>query len=229
MRSTHWLDVSEHNGGPLTAAVTKWALWSGWLSFRVCDGTYIDHQAKANLGFCSSLRSLLGFIAYVVFPASASEVGPAQVLLAFQSVVTGNHPRMVVMVDVESWSGHVTGDRSAAVAQLRSGLVGYLNGLRPSWQRSGLLATWYRRADRRRVIVYGNGPDLRALVPELHGAGVLLADYDGPADFPGEVARQYTSTGRVPGFTGNVDLNVAPCSPRELARRLGLGMLAWRP
>lgn len=53
-------------------------------------------------------------------------------------------------------------------------------------------------------------------------------DYDGPADVPGEVARQYTSAGRVPGFAGDVDLNVAPVGPWRLARQLGLGTLVWR-
>lgn len=229
MRATHWLDVSEHNGTPLSDAILRWALWSRWVSFRILDGTYVDRFAARNLSWAAACRALVGFIAYVVFPRSQGTSTAAEVMAAFRALITVHHPRMVVLIDVESWGLHVTGDHSAEITELHVLISAHLFSLRPSWQRSGLLAGWYRRADRARVLDYANAGDRATIMPGRAGMPFVLADYDGPRAVPGEVARQYTSKGHAPGFTGAVDLNVAPCDPVALARRLGLGRLTWTP
>ena len=56
------------------------------------------------------------------------------------------HPRMAVMIDVESWQGQITGNQS--------------DGLNKAYQA---IADWL--GDRRRVIAYGNRGDLNSLWP----------------------------------------------------------------
>lgn len=225
--STSWPDVSEHNNKPATDALLGWSHWSGWFAFRVCDGTYRDRLAAANLAWAAACRTLVGMIGYCVFPRSVGQSTPAEVAAAYIDVIRGHRPRLVTMIDVESWGGHVKGDHSEPINQLRHLIAGHLNRARPSWQRAHWCRWYYQRRDLTRVCLYGNATDLHTICPNRHGARVVLANWSEPAKYPGEVARQTTDRGTCPPWSGRVDLNTAQLSPKALARALGLGRLRW--
>lgn len=231
LKESYWADVAEFQGKPYSDFYLSWNKFSGWASFRCNDGTYQDQNFTENFRWARNCARLVGYIVYIVFPPSQSSASWHQTYMTFVSQIGQNHdPRMVVMIDVESW-GKTASDRSPQIRWLRRAIAGYLNSLRPPNQRRYLLGVWYRRRDLQRVIVYGNAGDLRAIVSNPDSARILLADYtdNKRVPFPGKIAQQYTSSATdVPPWKGQkVDVNYAPVSPQKLAQQLGLGVVRW--
>lgn len=123
-----------------------------WLSFRVCDGSYLDHNAGANLAWAVYARKigrLDGFTVYVVYRPGLN----AAVLANLDALHVPTD--CVVMIDAETWGGQIIGNQSAGLNDLankiraRQGghperVWGYANRgdygsmwpTRPSWMRT---------------------------------------------------------------------------------------------
>lgn len=158
-----------------------------WLSFRSNDGTYRDPVFQQNLAWCKAKADagqLDGFFVYAVSEPGEDWAG------TLMSAVGEAHPLMVVMIDVESWGGRITGDQSADLNAGRERIGAWLGNVS-------------------RVVGYGNAGDLNSLWPERGDTGIIYANYDSNPGFPGAFAHQYSSTGNVPPFGYPVDLNSA--------------------
>jgi hypothetical protein len=196
---TRWADVSEHQP-PVDDSYPHPVL-----AFRSNDGTYHDKVCGQNLAWAKAAADsgrLACFLVYLVYYPNWQD-GVA----ALQAQVGTPHPGMVVMIDVESWGGTITGDQSAGINSQRDAIAAWLG-------------------DSRRVIAYGNKGDLRSLYPNRPAdLELVVASYGSPPDvgFPGFVAQQYTDQEQCSPF-GPCDMNVAPgLSPTDLAARLGVG------
>jgi hypothetical protein len=130
-----------------------------------------------------------------------------------KSQVGHPHPKMVIMLDVESWGGEITGNQSA--------------GINAAFED---ICTWL--GDRRRVIGYGNQGDLDSLWPQRPaGIRLVVAKYSTTRpNYPGQIAHQYTDgsgygsgpQGSAP--FGNCDHNFAyDLDPHQFAAILGVG------
>ncbi|MGC5249488.1 hypothetical protein ACPXB3_21490 [Gordonia sp. DT219] len=112
--------------------MTVWADVSEWqrpvddsypyrmIAIRANDGTYRDRNWDSNYGWCRSAADsgrLDCFIVYLVYRPNWK-----QTLDTIKSMVGSPHPKMIVMVDVESWGGQIAGDQSAGIDALVSGL-----------------------------------------------------------------------------------------------------------
>ncbi len=198
-----------------------------FLAFRSNDADHKDLHFDANLHWAEhavKTRRLAGFIVYFVWRPGVQDGYPT---LRAQ-LGNAHRPRMAIMIDVESWGGQIRGDHSAALNTVRHQIVSWLNHLRPAWQRGPLLAAWYRRQDRRRVIGYGNAGDLHEIWPTRPGVQIVLADYTRNPAAPVHLVHQYTDDGACRPF-GHCDLNSADgLSPTGLARKLGLMTLTSR-
>lgn len=163
------------------------------LAIRSNDGTYRDRHFQANYTWaCRALDSgrLACLIIYLVYRQDWEAD-----LATLQSVVGALHPRTAVMLDVESWSGQITGDNSTAIDSLY-------------WR----VANWV--GDPRRVIGYGNTGDLNALWPARPAnTRLIIAGYGTNPDYPGKFGHQFTDGATtdaliVPPF-GRADVNSA--------------------
>jgi hypothetical protein len=199
MSYTLWADVSEHQP-PVDDSYPHPVL-----AFRSNDGSYRDTVCAQNLAWakaaCDSGR-LAFFITYLVYYPNWQD-GVA----ALRAQVGTPHPRMVVMIDVESWGGTITGDQSAGITAQRDAIAAWLG-------------------DPARVIAYGNKGDLAGLYPHRPAdLRLVVASYGSPPDatFPGFIAQQYTDAEQTAPF-GPCDMNLAPgLDPAALAAALGVG------
>lgn len=196
MTSTQWCDVSEFQ------RVVDDSYPYRWLAFRSNDGTYRDRAFSENYAWCISAITrgrLDGFIVYAVYEPDAGRW-----VDTLMSMVGTPHPRMVVMIDVESWGGRISGDHSNDINVGCARIVQWL----------GASA---------RVIGYGNAGDLNNLWPHRGNRKVVLAAYGSNPPFLGKIAHQYTSQGNVPPFGYPVDLNSADgYTSQMLLRAFGL-------
>jgi len=187
------------------------------LCIRSNDGDHRDRNWQVNYPWCRSrcdAGTLEFFIVYFVWRPNWRRT-----VDVLRELVGDPHPRMAVMIDVESWGGQITGDQSDGVN-------------RAYWA----VADWL--GDRRRVIGYGNVGDLDRLwrvKPE--GIRLVVAAYGTNPDYPGKVAHQYTDgqgygTGLEPGTAlpdgappfGYCDMNSADGhTPRQFAAACGIG------
>lgn len=187
-----------------------------FFSFRANDGTYRDANFHANLAWAKHAADsgrIDGFIVYFVFEDDWRDA-----VQTFIDQIGKPHPRMAVMIDVESWQGKIAGDHSAEINACRRQLIKWLraNAGPLGWGRI------YARL-RRRVIGYGNASDLVSLWPSRGDARVVLANYSANPDFPGKIAHQFSSTYNTPPF-GACDINSADgMTPAQFADALGLG------
>lgn len=158
------------------------------LSIRACDGTYRDNNFAANYAWAhAALDSgrLKALIVYCVYRTNWAET-----LSTMMSMVGVPHPRMIAMIDVESWGGQITGNQSDGINRLYWGLAGWLGN--PS-----------------RVIAYGNTGDLNALWPtKPPGVRLIVASYGANPDYPGKLAHQFANNYVTPPF-GACDINSA--------------------
>ena len=166
------------------------------LTIRSNDGTYRDKDWAANYAWCRAAADsgkLAFFIVYFVWRPNWE-----QAVATLKSQVSEPHPRMAVMIDVESWNGQIVGDQSA--------------GINAAFED---IATWL--GDRRRVIGYGNTGDLNVLWPNKPaGVRLVVAGYGKLPTYPGMIAHQYTDGqgygGGLPEGAppfGNCDMNAA--------------------
>lgn len=167
------------------------------LTIRSNDGTYRDKDWAANYAWCRAAADsgkLTFFIVYFVWrPDTVRDT-----LATLKSQIGAPHPRMAIMLDVESWGGQITGDQS--------------DGINAAFED---IAAWL--GDRRRVIGYGNVGDLNALWPNKPaGVRLVVAGYGKLPTYPGMIAHQYTNGqgygGGLPEGAppfGNCDMNAA--------------------
>ncbi|MFL0240758.1 M23 family metallopeptidase [Mycobacterium sp. SMC-17] len=186
------------------------------IAIRSNDGDYRDLNWDQNYDWCRRKcdeGALDFFIVYFVWYPNW-EVGVATI----KDMVSEPHPRMAVMIDVESWEGKITGDQS--------------EGLNAAYWN---LAQWL--GDPRRVIGYGTAGDLNSLWPDRPGGlGIVLAAWGFNPDYPGKIAHQYTDNhgygngdslpnGSLP--FGPCDMNSADGrNPAEFAAACGIDVYA---
>jgi hypothetical protein len=143
------------------------------IAIRSNDGTYRDRNWASNYAWCKRRCDedvLAFFIVYFVWRQNWQ-----QTVDTLKDLVGQPHPRMAVMIDVESWQGQIIGNQS--------------DGLNTAYWA---IADWL--GDRRRVIAYGNRGDLNSLWPyKPDGLRIVLASYGSNPDYPGKVAHQYTN------------------------------------
>lgn len=146
------------------------------LCIRSNDGTHRDRNWATNYPWCKRRcddGELAFFIVYVVWRPNWRDT-----VDTLTAMVGTPHPRMAVMIDVESWGGQITGDQSDGIN-------------RAYWA----IADWL--GDRRRVIGYGNVGDLDRLWPvKPDGLRLVIASYGSNPAYPGKVAHQYTDDKR---------------------------------
>ena len=180
------------------------------LCIRSNDGTHRDEKWAANYAWakkaCDDGR-LAFFIVYFVWRPNWREA-----VATHRDLVGEPHPKMVTMLDVESWSGQIRGDQS--------------DGINAAFDQ---LADWL--GDRRRVIGYGNVGDLNALWPRKPaGVRLVVAGYGSNPPYPGKIAHQYTDGqgygGGLPEGAppfGNCDMNSADgYTATQFATALGI-------
>ncbi|QAU06447.1 lysin A [Mycobacterium phage KiSi] len=204
---TLYADVSEWQV-PVTDAYTD----AGYrvLCIRSNDGTHLDLDWASNYAWCKRAADdgrLACFLVYLVWrPNWQAAVD------TFKAQVGQPHPKMAVMLDVESWGGQIRGDQS--------------DGINAAFEQ---LATFV--GDRRKVIGYGNTGDLNALWPRKpEGVRLVVAGYGRLPTYPGMIAHQYTDGqgygGGLPEGAppfGNCDMNAANgLTPTAFAAALGI-------
>jgi len=173
-----------------------------FLAFRANDGTYRDRNCAANLAWSKAAvqkGKLTGFIVYFVW-----EPNWQATVDTLKSMVGTPDPHMAVMIDVENWSGRITGNQSAGINAAREAVISWLGG------------------NRKRVIGYGNRSDLANLWPNRGDAQVIVANYSGvPTGIAGMIGHQYADNANTPPF-GPSDINRAEMTANQFAALLGL-------
>ena len=143
------------------------------IAIRSNHGTYRDKNWASNYAWCKRRcdeNALAFFIIYFVWRQNWQ-----QTVDTLKNLVGQPHPRMAVMIDVESWQGQIIGNQS--------------DGLNNAYRA---VADWL--GDRRRVIAYGNRGDLNSLWPyKPVGLRIVLASYGSNPGYPGKIAHQYTN------------------------------------
>jgi hypothetical protein len=216
MTDTLWADVSYYQ--QVVNDTYPYAIFA----FRSNDGTFVDPNFAANLVWAKeavSTGKIKGFIVYFVirFPTDGS-------LNTLKNLVGTPHPKMAVMIDVESWKGSIVGDHSAEINSARENLINWLNGARPRFRRF-----FYRGRDRKRVIGYGNVGDLESLWPVSRDANLIVAAYGSNPSYPRRLAHQFSSAYFVPPF-GNCDINSADgYTAQNTVKALGLDRRKVKP
>lgn len=183
------------------------------LSIRVCDGTYQDHNFAANYAWMRRAidKGKLAFGIVYTYVRPATWQSNAATVKQMIDQAGGLHPRVALMLDVES-GGNPVGDQSAAINALFDNLADYAGS--PA-----------------RVIGYGNVGDLNAMWPtKPPGVRLIIAGYGSNPDYPGKVAHQYTDgQGHGGGLPegcppfGNCDMNSADgLDPAAFAAACGI-------
>lgn len=202
MLAVQWADVSYYQ------PVVNDSYEHPVLCVRSNDGTYRDPKFPDNFAWAKraiAAGKLSFLIVYCVWRPNWEQTADTMI----DMIGTPPHPRVVCMIDVESWGGQITGNQSDGINRLY-------------WR----LADWL--GDKRRVIGYGNQGDLRSLWPTRpDGIQLVVAAYGGPPPkFPGMIAHQYSDNEPCGPF-GTCDMNSANDfdDAEDLARVFGLGSL----
>jgi hypothetical protein len=184
------------------------------LSFRSNDGTYRDSNFWQNYRWANDAINsgrLAFFIVYFYWRPNWEE--SVNTLIDMVTQAGGPHPRMAVMIDVES-GGNPGGDQS--------------DGINRSYWK---LADWI--GDRRRICGYVNQPDAKNMWPSRpDGIRIIAAGYGTNPNISGQIAHQYTDGqgygGGLPEGCppfGNCDMNSADgLSAEEFAEALGISL-----
>lgn len=144
-----------------------------WVSFRVCDGDYLDHKVRENLAWSKKAHAagkLVGFTGYCVFRPGKN----ADILAHLDGV--GFPKDQVVMIDAETWGGQISGNQSSPLNELATHLRARQGG------------------DADRVWGYANRGDFASMWPTRPPwMKTVVASYGGSKpDFPNLVGWQYT-------------------------------------
>lgn len=186
-------------------------------SFRCMDGTsYTDKKFVGNLAWCEKAykaNQIDFFIIYFVY-----RVGAAGDFAAWRAKIGMLPAGAVLMIDVESWSGAISGNRSSDLNSLYGSMAGFAGSYN-------------------RVIGYGNKGDLAGLWPQRDSrCRVIVASYGTSWTFrsvAGAIGQQYSDGeskyGSPSGYPissspfGNCDHNGFPdYTPKALAALLGV-------
>ncbi|KUI44974.1 hypothetical protein AU197_11965 [Mycobacterium sp. IS-1590] len=180
------------------------------LCIRSNDGTYRDRRWRNNYDWCRRSADngrLACFLVYFVWRPNWRET-----VATFRDQVGDPHPKMAVMLDVESWGGRIRGNRSAELNATRREVGAFVGSTA-------------------KVIGYGNVGDLDTLWPHKPaGLRLVIAAYGHNPPYPGKVAHQYTDgTGHGGGLPegappfGNCDMNSADgLTPEVFAGACGI-------
>ncbi len=180
------------------------------LCIRSNDGTYRDRRWRNNYDWCrrsADTGRLAFFLVYFVWRPNWREA-----VDTFRDQVGTPHPKMAVMLDVESWGGQIRGNHSAQINATHREVGKFVGSTA-------------------KVIGYGNVGDLSTLWPHRPpGLRLVVAGYGHNPPYPGKVAHQYTDgTGHGNGLPegappfGNCDMNSADgLSPRVFAGVCGI-------
>ncbi|UZF57719.1 hypothetical protein LH935_06955 [Gordonia polyisoprenivorans] len=202
---TLWADVSEWQTGITDAYPHR------MVCIRSNDGTYRDKKWANNYGWCKAAADdgrLDCFIVYMVYRTNWQ-----QTFDTFKAMVGTPHPKMIAMVDVESWGGQIGGNQSAGI----NGLIAYLGTF---------------LGDQRRVIAYGNRGDLESLWPSKpNSTRLIVAGYSSSKpNYPNQIGWQYTDGSGygpsgwpqgAPPF-GTCDMNYTDLSTTDFAAQCGV-------
>jgi hypothetical protein len=197
MADTVWADVSVWQK-PVSDAYPH-----PFFAFRSNDGAgYRDPNFAANRAWADGAVAsgkLAGYLVYYVYRPGQNSVGTLQAMVGSPSAHMG------VMVDVENWSGQITGNQSG--------------GINADHDR---LAAWL--GNPARVVGYGNVGDLNNLWPQKPaGIRLVVASYGANPGYPGKFAHQFADNYNTPPF-GACDINSADgMAPGDVAAMLGLG------
>lgn len=167
---TLFADVSEWQV-PVTDAYTA----AGYrvLTIRSNDGTHRDLDWSNNYAWCKRAVEdgrLAFFIVYFVWRPNWRDA-----VATLKSQIGQPHPKMAVMLDVESWGGQIGGNQSSGINAAFEDIAAWLG-------------------DRRKVIGYGNVGDLNNLWPQKPaGVRLVIAGYGSNPSYPGKIAHQYTN------------------------------------
>lgn len=173
------------------------------LAIRSNDGGYRDKKWNENYSWARRTLDagrLNLLIVYLVYRPDWKQTAQTHI-----DMIGAPHPRMVTMIDVESWGGEITGDHSDGINRLY-------------WR----LADWL--GNPRRVIGYGNRSDLDSLWPiKPPGVRLVVASYGSIPRYPGMIAHQYADNEVIAPF-GACDANSANDydDPDDLAAALGI-------
>ena len=143
-----------------------------WAIFRVCDGTFVDPKFAVNRTWAESAVAkgkITGYTVYCVYRPGVDVLGVVKAAVGKPS------KHVTVMVDIESWSGQISGDHSAAITTLIHSLGIWLG-------------------DSRRVLAYGNQGDLASIYPHRPSALRLVVAAYGSVqpNVPGLIGWQYS-------------------------------------
>lgn len=199
-----------------------------FITFRSNDGDFDDPNFDLNLEWSAKAtkrrlhrkRRLVGFGTYFVLRDDLEgSLATLEANLAGKRkwFTRDRFNRLVVVIDVESWSGEMGGDHSAEIRNARERIIRILNDrrLKPRRKRH------YER-DRKRVVAYGNIGDLSSMAPNIGDAIIFLAAYGSNPDYPNKLAHQFADNYNTPPF-GLCDINSADgYSPEEFAIALGI-------
>lgn len=182
------------------------------LSIRSNDGTHQDAHFAQNYQWCKNAADsgrLKFFIVYFYWRPGSGDVDTH---MAMVNANGGPHPKMVVMMDVES-GGNPRGDQSPELNAEHDRLVAWLG-------------------DFRRVIAYANLGDARSMWVNHPDEGWILAGYGANPNDPlyRKIAHQYTDGqgygGGLPEGCppfGNCDMNSADgLTPSAFAAACGI-------
>jgi hypothetical protein len=190
------------------------------ISFRSNDGTYEDHVFDQNYRWACRAADegrIACFIVYMVYRPNWSQTLDTH--KAKVERLGGPHPKMITMLDVESWGGQIGGDQSDGINRLYWGVADWLG-------------------NPQRVIGYANWSDFRDMWPTRpDGLRVVGAGYGQNPNLPGQIAHQYTDGqgygGGLPEGAspfGNCDMNSADgLSPEDFAAACGVGTAPAAP
>lgn len=182
-------------------------------SLRSNDGTYQDHKFAQNYAWAAGAADagkLACFIVYFYWRPNWLDTVNTHRAMVGQA--GGPHPKMVVMIDVES-GGNPGGDQSDGINRSYWNIVDWLGSTQ-------------------RVIGYANRGDFDSMWPTRpDGLRVIGAGYGSNPFLPGQIAHQYTDgqgygNGLPEGAApfGNCDMNSADgYSPEEFAAACGIG------
>jgi hypothetical protein len=182
------------------------------LSIRVCDGTYQDHNFAENYAWMKRAlddgRLAMGIVYTYVRPGWPGTVNTVRSMINDNG---GLHPKVVIMLDVES-GGNPNGDGSSWINATYNDMVNFTG-------------------DPRRVIGYGNVGDLNSIwLSKPPGIRLIIAGYGANPSYPGKIAHQYTDGNGYGGGLpegcppfGNCDMNSADgLSPSQFAATCGI-------
>lgn len=174
------------------------------ISIRANDGTHRDVKWANNYGWCKRATDrgdLDFFIVYFVWRPNWQAA-----VSTLKDLVGTPHPRMVVMMDIESWEGQIRGNQSDGIN-------------RAFWD----IANWL--GDPRRVIGYANQSDFDNLWPQRpEGLRMVGAGYGVQTRLAGQIVHQYTNG---EGYGRGLPEGCAPFGKCDMNSADGLDSVAF--